>query len=47
MILGVAILFGSAPAVYALSVDRYLMPRLHDINLPTTHAATPKPTAVQ
>ena len=47
VILGVAILFGPAPAVYALSVDRYLMPRLHHINLSTPHAATPTQPSVQ
>lgn len=43
LILGMVVLLGVAPAVYALSVDRYLLPRLRSIKLPTTHA-TPKPS---
>jgi thiosulfate dehydrogenase [quinone] large subunit len=39
VILGMVVLLGVAPAVYALSLDRYLLPRLRSIKLPTTHVA--------
>ena len=39
VILGMVVLLGVAPAVYALSIDRYLLPRLHTIKLPTAHPA--------
>ena len=39
VILGMVVLLGVAPAVYALSIDRYLLPRLHTIKLPTAHVA--------
>jgi thiosulfate dehydrogenase [quinone] large subunit len=41
IILGMFILLGVSPAVYALSLDRFLLPRLHMIKLPDRSAPVP------
>ena len=47
LILGMAILFGVAPAVYALSLDRYYLPRLHSMKLRQRHSPAPSTPAVE
>ncbi len=47
IILGMVVLFGAAPAVYALTVDRYYLPRLHTIRLRKPPIVAPSGAAVE
>ena len=47
IILGMVVLFGAAPAVYALTVDRYYLPRLHTIRLRKPPTVAPSGAAVE